>query len=72
VGRTELYLAEECLYCGTGQEIVPILSVDGKQIGDGQPAPLTRRLQQSYDDIVRCRNEAYKSWLTPVYAKDGE
>jgi branched-chain amino acid aminotransferase len=67
VGRTELYLAEECFYCGTGQEIVPILSVDGKAVGGGKPGPLTRRLQKAYDNIVRCRDETYSDWLTPVY-----
>jgi len=67
VGRTELYLAEECFYCGTGQEIVPILSVDGKTVGNGEPGPLTRHLQTAYDNIVRCKDEAYKDWLTPVY-----
>ncbi len=67
VGRTELYLAEECFYCGTGQEIVPILSVDGKAVGTGAPGPLTRRLQERYDSIVRCREQTYQTWLTPVF-----
>ncbi|MDA1100029.1 MAG: branched-chain-amino-acid transaminase [Proteobacteria bacterium] len=67
VGRTELYLAQECFYCGTGQEIVPILSVDGKAVGTSEAGPLTRRLQEAYDKIVRCRDAAYRNWLTPVY-----
>jgi len=67
VGRTELYLAEEGFYCGTGQEIVPMLSVDSKALGDGEPGPLTRRLQNAYDNIVRGRDATYKHWLTPVY-----
>lgn len=68
IGRTELYLAEEAFYCGTGQEIVPILSFDGKPVGDGAPGPATRRLQAHYDAVVRGRVAAYKHWLTPVYA----
>lgn len=67
VGRTELYLAEEGFYCGTGQEIVPVLSVDGKILGDGAPGHLTRRLQQVYDEIVRGQAANYRRWLTPVY-----
>jgi branched-chain amino acid aminotransferase len=67
VGRTELYLANEGFYCGTGQEIVPMLSVDGKALGDGKPGPLTRKLQTAYDAIVRGRDEKYQHWLTPVY-----
>ncbi len=73
VGRTELYLASEAFYCGTGQEVTPINSVDGKPLGDGQPGPRTRQLQAAYDDLVRGRNERYRHWLTPVWpsAKDG-
>jgi branched-chain amino acid aminotransferase len=67
VGRTELYLADEGFYCGTGQEVVPILSVDGKPLGDGKPGPITRKLQNVYDAIVRGQDEKYQHWLTPVY-----
>lgn len=67
IGRTELYLADEGFYCGTGQEIVPILSVDKKPVGDGKPGPTTRRLQSVYDDAVRARSERYRRWTTAVY-----
>lgn len=67
IGRTELYLADEGFYCGTGQEIVPVLSVDGKALGDGAPGPLTRRLQTSYDNVIRGRDANYRHWLSPVY-----
>lgn len=67
VGRTELYLASEAFYCGTGQEITPIVSVDGKPLGDGRPGPVTRQLQSVYDEVVRGRDECYGHWLTPVW-----
>ena len=67
VGRTELHLASEAFYCGTGQEITPMISVDGKPLGDGKPGPRTRELQAAYDDLVRGRNEHYRDWLTPVW-----
>lgn len=67
VGRTELHLASEAFYCGTGQEITPMISVDGKPVGNGQPGPRTRQLQAAYDDLVRGRNEHYRDWLTPVW-----
>ena len=68
IGRTELYLAEEAFYCGTGQEIVPILSVDRKAVGDGRAGPHTRRLQEHYDAVVRGRVERFRNWLTPIWA----
>lgn len=67
IGRTELHLAAEAFYCGTGQEMVPILSVDGKSMGDGAPGKVTRQLQKRYDDVIRGRDERYAHWLTPVY-----
>ena len=67
LGRTELYLAEEAFYCGTGQEIMPIIGLDGRAVGDGTPGPVTRKLQAAFDDIVRGRNDAFAHWLTPVY-----
>lgn len=67
IGRTELYLAEEAFYCGTGQEMVPILSFDRKPVGAGSPGPVTRDLQKLYDAVVRGRDARYRHWLTPVY-----
>ncbi len=67
IGRTELYLADEAFYCGTGQEIVPMLSVDGKPVGSGEPGPLTRQLQTAYDTIVRGRDDRYRHCLTAFY-----
>ena len=67
IGRTELYLAEEMFYCGTGQEITPMLSVDRKPVGDGAPGPMTRQLQRDYDALVRGRLNGYEHWLTPVW-----
>ena len=67
LGRTELYLADEAFYCGTGQEIMPIVAFDGRLVGEGVPGRVTRRLQAAFDDIVRGRNGAYRNWRTPVY-----
>lgn len=67
IGRTELYLAEEAFYCGTGQEIGPITAFDGRAVGTGQPGPVTRRLQARFDAIVRGRDAGHEHWLTPVY-----
>jgi branched-chain amino acid aminotransferase len=67
VGRTELYLVEEALYCGTGQEIVPILAFDGRPVGHGTPGPVTRKLQARFDDIVRGKTGEHEGWLTRVY-----
>jgi len=40
----ELYQADEVFLCGTVTEVLPIVEVDGKKIGDGKAGPLTRTL----------------------------
>jgi branched-chain amino acid aminotransferase len=73
VDRTELYIADEVFYCGTGQELVPILSIDRLPVGDGKPGPISRQLQTSYDNQVRARALSHSEWQTPVYKmSDGE
>jgi len=41
---TEIYTADECFLTGTAAELVPVVKVDGRIIGDGKPGPTTRRL----------------------------
>src|SRR6266568_5246798 len=53
IDRTELYVAEEAFFCGSGYEITPIVSIDRFPVGDGKVGPITKRLQQVYMDIVR-------------------
>ena len=67
VDRTEAYIAEESFFCGSGHEIVPIISVDHYEVGDGQVGPITRQVQKLYFDVVSGRVPRYKHWLTPVY-----
>jgi len=67
VDRTELYIAEEIFYCGTGQEIMPILSVDKMLAGDGKPGEVTRFLQDKFTEIVRGNNDEFKEWVCPIY-----
>ncbi|MFC1737335.1 branched chain amino acid aminotransferase, partial [Candidatus Hydrogenedentota bacterium] len=67
VGRTEMYVADEMLYAGTGAQVAPVTQVDGRDIGDGSPGEITMKLQKLYFDIVHGRVEKYRDWLTPVY-----
>jgi branched-chain amino acid aminotransferase len=67
VDRTELYIADEIFYCGTGQEITPIISVDRVLAGDGKPGKITRAMQVLYDNQVRDIAPDHRDWRTPVY-----
>ena len=59
--RTDLYLADEAFLCGTAAEVVPIRSVDDREIGD--PGEITRKIQETYFAIVHGQVEKYADWL---------
>jgi branched-chain amino acid aminotransferase len=67
IGRTELYVADEMFLCGTGAEVTAVRSVDRRTIGDGKIGPITRRLSEQFDSVVRGRVPARADWLTPVW-----
>ncbi|RJP23086.1 MAG: branched-chain amino acid transaminase [Candidatus Abyssobacteria bacterium SURF_5] len=67
IGRTELYLADELFFCGTGAQVAPVTAVDRRAIGNGNPGELTLKLQALYFDMVQNRLPEYSHWLTPVY-----
>src|SRR5262245_40697319 len=48
----QLYVAEEAFVTGTMGGLVPVLSVDGRTIGDGAPGPVTKRLTALYADLT--------------------
>jgi branched-chain amino acid aminotransferase len=65
IDRTELYLADEVFLTGTGVQVAPVASIDGRPIGIGA-TPVTLDIQQRYFDAVRGRDPRYRDWLTPV------
>ncbi len=67
IGRTELYVADEVFLCGTGAEVTAVRSVDKRMIGDGHMGPLTQRLSERFEAVVRGRVPARRDWLTPVW-----
>jgi branched-chain amino acid aminotransferase len=69
VDRTEVYLCEELFLTGTAAQITAVTRVDYRPVGNGKMGPITGRLYQLYQDILRGRVSKYMHWLTPVYAK---
>ena len=67
IDRTEVYLAEEAFFCGTGVQIAAITRIDYRLVGDGRMGPVVTRLRDLYFRVVRARVAKYASWLTPVY-----
>jgi branched-chain amino acid aminotransferase len=69
VDRTEVYLCEELFLTGTAAQITAVTRVDYRPVGNEKMGPITGRLYQLYQDLLRGRVSKYMHWLTPVYAK---
>ena len=67
IARTELYIADELFFSGTGAQIAPVRSVDRRVIGEGKPGILTTQLQKLYFEVVQGKHAKYRKWCTPVY-----
>ena len=66
IPREMLFVADEIFFTGTAAEITPIRSVDKMKVAEGNPGPVTKRLQQAFFDVVGNANDKYK-WLDFVY-----
>lgn len=51
--RHDLYTADECFLTGTAAEVISVVSLDGRTIGDGTPGPVTKRLRALFQQLTR-------------------
>src|SRR6185436_11814530 len=51
--RYDLFNADECFLTGTGAEIVPVVKIDGRVIGNGEPGPITKKLVEKYRALTQ-------------------
>ena len=51
--RFDLFVADECFLTGTAAEIIPVVRIDGRSIGDGKPGPITGRLLGMFRELTR-------------------
>jgi branched-chain amino acid aminotransferase len=66
IDRSELYVADEALLCGTGVQVSPVVEVDHRPVGSGEIGPIARIISERYFDAVRGRLPEYSHWLTPI------
>src|SRR5258706_2360211 len=52
LGRYDLFTADECFLTGTGAEVIPMVCLDGRRIGSGEPGPITRRLSAAFRELA--------------------
>lgn len=51
--KHDVYIADECFLTGTAAEVVPVVKVDSRPIGDGLPGPVTRLLMERFHKLAR-------------------
>ena len=66
IDRSELYLSDEVFLSGTAAHLTPVVELDRRNIGNGEPGPVATQLQKLYFDIVVGRNPKYLHWCTSV------
>jgi len=69
IDRTELYVADEAFFCGTGVQVAAITSIDRRSVGSGKMGPIVRQIRDLYFRVVRGQEPEYRHWCTPVYER---
>ncbi len=69
IDRSELYVADEAFFCGTGVQVAWISSIDGRMLGNGKRGSITGQIQDTYFEVVRGQKVIDKDWCTKIYLK---
>ena len=67
VDRTELFVADEVFFCGTGAQVAPCVKIDGRAVGTGKIGPVSHALADLYMAIARGDDSRHPEWRTAVY-----
>jgi branched-chain amino acid aminotransferase len=51
--RHDVYISEECFLTGSAAEVIPVVKIDNRLIGDGKPGPITRDLMARFRKLTR-------------------
>ncbi|MCR9116545.1 MAG: aminotransferase class IV, partial [bacterium] len=51
--KHDVYIADECFLTGSAAEVVPVVKVDSRPIGQGVPGPVTLELIKAFKKLTR-------------------
>jgi len=51
--RYDIFTADECFLTGSGAELIPVVKLDGRLIGDGKPGPMTKQLLDRFHEETK-------------------
>ncbi|MCL4531299.1 MAG: branched-chain amino acid transaminase [Chloroflexi bacterium] len=66
IDRTEVSIADEFFMTGTAAQIMAVTKVDHRPIGRGEMGPITAKLRDLYDGVLRAKNPKYAHWNVAV------
>jgi branched-chain amino acid aminotransferase len=55
----DIYGADECFLTGTAAEIIPVVKMDNKPIGDGKPGKITKQLLEEFHKFTKTNGVRY-------------
>ncbi len=55
--RSDLYICNEFFLTGTAAEVIGIVEIDGKTVGDGKPGPITKRLREKFFEYAHSHHK---------------
>ena len=55
--RYDLFNAAECFITGTAAEVVPVVKIDGRTVGNGRPGKLTAKFIKAYKELTNVTGE---------------
>jgi len=50
--RYDLYASDECFLTGSAAEVIPMVKLDGRPIGDGKPGTITKKIMSQFKEFV--------------------
>lgn len=66
LARGSLYAADEVFLTGTAAEITPVREIDRRPVGNGEPGPVTHKVQEMFAAAVAGKTEELRHWLSFV------
>jgi branched-chain amino acid aminotransferase len=54
-----VYVADECFLTGTAAELIPVVKVDGRVIGDGKPGAMTQKMLKAFHQLTKTDGVKY-------------
>jgi branched-chain amino acid aminotransferase len=68
ISRDQLYIADEVFVTGTAAEVIGLREIDFRAIGSGKTGPVTRALQDAFDQVIQGTHRRSAKWLLHVPA----